>query len=158
VITWGAAEITAAGTAIAAVLGGLAAVVKIVLSRPRLPVAEELLEQLDEMRDDLLALAKWAHRARAQAAAEGLDLEEPPDVLRSAGRRDGERRHDPATTGWRSSVTAQSGEQPVVQADPPMKREEAQTWPERRRPRLPPPAQPGRHRGPGDTTRIPPVS
>ncbi len=156
-ITWGAAEITAAGTAIAAVLGGLAAVVKIVLSRPRLPVAEELLEQLDEMRDDLLALARWAHRARAQAAAEGLDLEEPPEILKSAGRRDGERRHDASDTGWRSSVKAQTGDIPVVEADKPMQREGPSTWPERRRPRLPPPAQPGRHRGPGDTTRIPPA-
>jgi hypothetical protein len=138
-VTWGAAEITAVGTALAAFLGGVAAVIKIVVSRPQMPVAEELLTQLDEMRDDLLALAKWAHRARAQAAAAGVDLEEPPDVLRSSGRREGERGADPTARGWRSSVKVQTGEQPAVETTRPLTRDDPQTWPERRRPRLPPP-------------------
>jgi hypothetical protein len=138
-VTWGAAEITAVGTAAAAIIGGIAAVVKIILSRPRMPVAEELLTQLDEMRDDLLALAKWAHRARAQAAAAGVDLEEPPEVLRSSGRREGERGADPESRGWRASRRAQTGEQPAVETTRPMRPDEPATWPERRRPRLPPP-------------------
>lgn len=165
-MTWDAATITAVGTAAAAVGGIIVAVLKVVFTRPRMPVAEELLTQLDEMRDDLLALAKWAHRARAQAAAAGLDLEDPPDILRSAGRRDGERRHDDASHGWRSSVKAQTGETPAVTVQP-EPADGPQTWPERRRPKLtPPPADvqpsrpvpplPGRHRGddPDSTTRI----
>lgn len=130
-----AATVTALGTATAAVLAGVAALVKIVLGRPRLPVAEELLEQLDELRVDVLALARWAHRAIVQAAAQGVELEEPPEVLRSSGERHGERRHaGDEATGWRSSVRAQTGEQPVVQAPEP-----SPTQPNRRRVRPPTP-------------------
>lgn len=109
-----AATIGAVGTALAAIIAAVTALVKIVLSRPRLPVAEELLEQLDEMRDDLLAVARWMHRAVVQAAAAGIELEEPPEVLRSSGHREGERRHTEGGHGWRSSVRVQTGEQPVV--------------------------------------------
>lgn len=126
------ATVTATLTGVAAVIAAVGAVVKIVVSRPRLPVAEELLEQIDELRSDVLALARWAHNARALAASEGVDLPEPPTVLMSSGEREGERRHDPARHGWRSSVEAQTGER--VRIEPvggPA------TTPERRRPRLP---------------------
>lgn len=112
-----AATITAVGTAIGVVLAGIAALMKIVVGRPRMPVAEELLEQIDELRDDVLALARWAHRAQAQAAAAGVTLEEPPDVLRSSGHREGERRHEEDTHGWRSSVRAQTGPQPAIRPE-----------------------------------------
>lgn len=101
-------------TGIAAIIASIGAVVKIIVSRPRLPVAEELLEQLDELRDDLLALARWAHHARAVAASEGVELPEPPSVLVSAGHREGERRHDDGAHGWRSAVRVQTGEQVAV--------------------------------------------
>jgi hypothetical protein len=104
------ATLTAGLTGFAAVIAAIGAVVKIVVSRPRMPVAEELLEQIDELRGDVLALARWAHRAVAAAAAEGVTLDEPPVVLRSSGEREGERRHEPNRHGWRSSVQAQTGE------------------------------------------------
>jgi hypothetical protein len=125
------ATVTAALTGIAAVIAAIGAVVKIVVSRPRLPVAEELLEQIDELRSDVLALARWAHNARALAASEGVDLPEPPTVLLSSGEREGERRSDPARHGWRSSVEAQTGETTRIgRVDGPS------TVPDRRRPRL----------------------
>jgi hypothetical protein len=137
-MNWGAAEITAAGTAVAAILGGLAAVVKIVLSRPKMPVAEEILEQLADVQGELLKLAAWAHDAQMVAAAAGLELPEPPDSIKLLGRRPGEGgRH--RVTGWRASVKAQTGEQPAIAPERPMQRDEPQTWPERRRPPLPPP-------------------
>jgi len=110
-----APTITAVGTAVAAVVAAIAALVKIVVARPRMPVAEELLEQIDELRADVLALARWAHRARAQAAAAGVDLEEPPEVLHS-GERETDERGAPDAHGWRSSVRAQTGPQRVVDA------------------------------------------
>lgn len=127
-----AATVTATLTGVAAVIAAIGAVVKIVLSRPRLPVAEELLEQIDELRDDVLALARWAHNARAHAASQGVELDEPPTVLRSSGEREGERRHDPARHGWRSSVVAQTGD-PVHRPGP---AHGPATVPDRRRPRL----------------------
>lgn len=134
-MTIDAATVTAFGTAAGAVLAGTAALVKIVLGRPRLPVAEELLEQIDELRVDVLNLARWAHRAITQAAAQGVDLEEPPEVLRSSGERHGERRSSPEATGWRSSVRAQTGEQPVT----PATATGPSTQPNRRRVRPPTP-------------------
>lgn len=128
-----AAQITALFTGAAAIIAATGAVIKIVITRPRLPVAEELLEQLDELRADVLALARWAHNAQATAAAEGVDLPAPPEVLRSSGEREGERRHDPRRHGWRSSVVAQVGD-PVERPEP---LRGPHTVPDRRRPHPP---------------------
>lgn len=135
-----AATITAIGTAVAAVLAAIGALVKIVVSRPRMPVAEELLEQIDELRADVLALARWAHRARAQAAAAGVDLEEPPEVLHS-GERETDQRGAADAHGWRSSVRAQTGPQPIVDATGPIghRQRGPDTRPERRQRPTPPP-------------------
>lgn len=128
-----AATITAGLTGVAAVITAVGVVVKIVVSRPRLPVAEELLEQIDELRSDVLALARWAHNARALAASEGVDLPEPPTVLLSSGEREGERQNDPRRHGWRSSVQAQNGDPvPDTARIPPMLG--PVTVPDRRRP------------------------
>lgn len=99
---------------IAGIIAAIGVLVKIVVSRPRMPVAEELLEQIDELRDDVLSLARWAHRAVARAAAGGVELDPPPEVLRSVGERAGERKSDPELHGWRSGVRVQTGEQPAV--------------------------------------------
>lgn len=135
-MTVDATTITATGGALGAILAGVAAVVKIVYSRPRLPVAEELLEQMDELRDDVLALARWAHRAQAQAAAAGVTLEEPPEVLRSSGHRDGERRHEDSAHGWRAAVRVATGELPIIR---PGRVLGPDTQPERRAQRPTPP-------------------
>ena len=122
-----AAQIGAIFTGIAGIIIAIGGVVKIVTTRPRIPVAEEVFEQLDELRDDLLACARWMHRAVAQAATAGIELEEPPSVLRSAGHRAGERRSADNTHGWRSSVRAQTGEAPAVDPRPPVPGYGAQT-------------------------------
>lgn len=128
-----AAEVTAWCTGIAAIIGAIGVVLKIVVTRPRLPVAEELLEQIDELRGDLLALARWAHRAQATAAASGLELDEPPTVMRSIGERRGERQHEPGRHGWRSAVTAEY----PPEHTPPTELPGPHTVPDRRRPRPP---------------------
>lgn len=74
-----AAQITAWCTGIAAVIAAIGAVLKIVLTRPRLPVAEEVLERLAEVEEALLSWATWAHQARMVAAAAGIEL--PPVPL-----------------------------------------------------------------------------
>jgi hypothetical protein len=124
-------------TGVAGVIGAIGVVVKIVLTRPRLPVAEEILEQLDEVRTEMLVLAAWAHDAMVAAAAAGIELPEPPDSLRVLGRRSGERRN--GDHGWRSSVRVQTGDQPVARdVTAPMRPGMGpDTNPERRRP--PPP-------------------
>jgi hypothetical protein len=112
-----AAQIGAIFTGVAGVIIAIGGVVKVVTTRPRLPVAEELLEQLDELRDDVLALARWAHRAVAQAAAGGVELDPPPEVLKGAGHREGERGSGENTRGWQSSVRAQTGELPIARPE-----------------------------------------
>lgn len=126
-----AAVIAAIGTAVAAILAGVAAILKIVRDQPRMPVAEELLEQLDELRADVLALARWAHRARAQAAAAGVELEEPPEVLHS-GERETDPRGAPEGHGWRSSVRAQATPETAAQGVERMARRGPETRPDRR--------------------------
>jgi hypothetical protein len=136
-----AATITAIGSAIAAVIGAVAIVVKIVVTRPRMPVAEELFEQIDELRRELLELAGWAHDARVLAAANGLELPPAPDIVRLEGRRHGEGRE--GRHGWRASVVAQTGELEAVAVDAtaPLydRRRGPETRPDRRAPRVPPP-------------------
>lgn len=141
-MTVDATTVGAAFTGATALLGAVAALLKVWFSRPRLPVAEELLEQLDELRGDVLALSRWAHRARAQAAAAGIELEEPPEVLRGAGERDGERGHDPDAHGWRSSVRAQTGPQRAVRGDE-RRGPHTDTMPNRRAQRPAPPTMRG---------------
>ena len=64
-------------TGIAGIIAAMGVVVKIVLSRPRLPVAEEVLLRLAELEDVVLRWASWAHGVRVVARAQGWDL---PDV------------------------------------------------------------------------------
>jgi hypothetical protein len=147
-VNFDAATITAIGTAVAAVIGALGVVVKIVVTRPKMPVAEEILTRQAELEAEQLKLAAWAHEVAIIAAAAGIELPEPPASLSVLGRRPGEGRHA-AAAGWRASVKAQTGETPAVEApaaaEPPTQRlepvaqEGPSTWPERRRPRLPPP-------------------
>jgi len=74
------------GTAVAGVIGSVGIVLKIVLTRPRIPVAEEVLERLAEVEEALLAWATWAHLARMAAAAAGVTL--PATPLDTAERRE----------------------------------------------------------------------
>lgn len=73
-----AALVTAWCTGTAGVIAAIGVVLKIVLTRPRLPVAEEVLERLAELEEGLLAWATWAHGARMAAAAAGIVLPDPP--------------------------------------------------------------------------------
>lgn len=126
-------------TGIGGVIVAITALVKVVTTRPRLPVAEELLEQIDELRDDVLALARWAHRQITRAAAQGVELDPLPEVLRGSGEREGERLHDEDRHGWRSSVRAQTGPQPVVDTNRMPPATGPDTRPERRVRRPAPP-------------------
>lgn len=81
-----ASLVTAWCTGVAAVIAAIGAVLKIVLTRPRLPVAEEVLERLGELEEALLAWATWAHQSRMVAAAAGIALPAPP--LDPAERRE----------------------------------------------------------------------
>lgn len=65
-------------TGVAGIIGAVGVVLKIVISRPRIPVAEEVLERLADLEETLLAWATWAHAARMAAAAAGFDLPPPP--------------------------------------------------------------------------------
>lgn len=84
-------------TGIAGIIGAVGVVLKIVLTRPRLPVAEEVLLRMAELEDVVLRWASWAHDARVAAAAQGFDL---PDVdgdlvpARAHGPVPGRRRTD----------------------------------------------------------------
>ncbi len=84
-------------TGIAGIIAAIGVVVKIVLTRPRVPVAEEMLLQLAELRDVVLRWASWAHDVQVVAHSQGWDLPEvDPDLV--PGRRDapvpGRRRTD----------------------------------------------------------------
>lgn len=63
---------------VAGIIGSVGIVLKIVLTRPRIPVAEEVLERLAEVEEALLNWATWAHAARMAAAAAGITLPSPP--------------------------------------------------------------------------------
>lgn len=73
-------------TGLAGIIAAVGVVLKIVLTRPRIPVAEEVLERLAEVEESLLAWATWAHLARMAAAAAGVQL--PPTPLDTAENRD----------------------------------------------------------------------
>jgi hypothetical protein len=133
-----AATVGAVFSGLVGLIGAIAALLKIYWTRPQMPVAEEILERQSELETELLALAAWAHDAAMIAAANGIDLPEPPDSIRLLGRRTGEPRH--RAHGWRASVKAQTGEQPAVRPDDTRRLPPAggpDTWPERRRPPLP---------------------
>lgn len=65
-------------TGLAGIIGATGVVLKIVLTRPRIPVAEEVLERLAEVEEALLGWATWAHTVRMTAAAAGMELPAPP--------------------------------------------------------------------------------
>lgn len=65
-------------TGLAGVIASVGVVVKIVLTRPRIPVAEEVLERLAEVEEGMLRWATWAHTARMICAAAGIELPPPP--------------------------------------------------------------------------------
>jgi hypothetical protein len=73
-----AALVTAWCTGTAAVIAAVGAVLKIVFTRPRIPVAEEVLERLAQLEDYLLAYGTWAHQVRMIAVTAGMTLPVPP--------------------------------------------------------------------------------
>ena len=84
-------------TGIAGIIAAVGVVVKIVLTRPRVPVAEEVLLRLAELEDVVLRWAGWGHDVRVSAAAQGWDLPEVPEDLvptRAHGPVPGRRRTD----------------------------------------------------------------
>jgi hypothetical protein len=70
-------------TGIASIIGAAAVLVKIVLTRPRLPVAEEILARMTEIEERLLIWAGVWHDAKATAALQGFELPELPERLRT---------------------------------------------------------------------------
>jgi hypothetical protein len=68
-------------TGISGIIGSIALLVKIVTTRPRLPVAEEVLLRLGELEDVVLLTAGWLHTERTRAAAAGYKLGDPPARL-----------------------------------------------------------------------------
>lgn len=76
-------------TGISGIIGAVAILVKIITTRPRLPVAEEVLLRVDELEDMVLAAASYIHDERVAAAASGYLMGEPPDrLLAMLGSRD----------------------------------------------------------------------
>lgn len=65
-------------TGLAGIIAAVGVVLKIVLTRPRIPVAEEVLERLAELEEALLGWATWAHSVRMVTAAAGVHLPAPP--------------------------------------------------------------------------------
>jgi len=61
-------------TGLAGIIAAAGVVLKIWTTRPRVPVAEEVLLRLAELEDVVLRWASWAHDARVMAAAQGWDL------------------------------------------------------------------------------------
>jgi len=84
-------------TGLAGILAAAGVVLKIWTTRPRVPVAEEVLLRLAELEDVVLRWASWAHDARVSAAAHGWDLPDVDSELlphRAAGPIPGRRRTD----------------------------------------------------------------
>lgn len=76
-----AALVTAWCTGIGGIIGAITLLVKVITTRPRLPVAEEILLRVGELEDVILQAAAYVHRQRVRAAAQGYVLEEPPAQL-----------------------------------------------------------------------------
>lgn len=84
-------------TGLAGIIAAIGVVVKIVLTRPRVPVAEEVLLRLAELEDVVLRWASWAHDVRVVAVAQGWELPEVDPQLvpgRQPGPVPGRRRTD----------------------------------------------------------------
>jgi len=71
-----AAVVGAWFTGLATLVAAVGVVLKIVLTRPARPVAEEVMDQLHELQDTVLGLFGWAHQVHAAAALQGFDV--PP--------------------------------------------------------------------------------
>lgn len=80
-----AAVVTAWCMGIAGIIAAIGGVLKIVLSRPRLPVAEEVLARLKDVEDELLAWGAWGHQVMMAAATAGWDV--PPIPTRLTKRK-----------------------------------------------------------------------
>lgn len=76
-----AALVTAWCTGVGGIIGAITLLVKVVTTRPRLPVAEEILLRVSELEDVVLQTAAYLHRQRVRAAAHGYVMEEPPAGL-----------------------------------------------------------------------------
>ena len=76
-----AALVTAWCTGIAGIIAAVAALVKIVTTRPRLPVAEEVLLRVGELEDVVLLAASYFHTERVRALAHGYTMADPPERL-----------------------------------------------------------------------------
>lgn len=76
-----AALVTAWCTGIGGIIGAITLLVKVITTRPQLPVAEEILLRVGELEDVVLLAASYVHTARVAAAAQGFDLPDPPDRL-----------------------------------------------------------------------------
>ena len=75
-------------TGVAGIIAAFGVVMKIWTTRPRVPVAEEVLMRLAELEDVVLRWASWAHDVRVVAVAAGWDLPAvDPELI--PGRRDG---------------------------------------------------------------------
>lgn len=70
---------------LAGLVGAAAGLVKVVVSRPRLPVAEEVMERLHELEDVVLQMSRWIANTRAAAAMQGFDLPALPLDLTMLG-------------------------------------------------------------------------
>lgn len=73
-------------TGLAGIIGAVGVVLKIILTRPRIPVAEEVLERLAEVEEALLGWATWAHTVRMICVGAGIHL--PATPLDLAEQRD----------------------------------------------------------------------
>lgn len=76
-----AALVTAWCTGIGGIIGAVALLAKVLTTRPRIPVAEEVLLRVGELEDVVLAAAAYLHTERTRAAAHGYVLGEPPARL-----------------------------------------------------------------------------
>jgi len=76
-----AALVTAWCTGVGGIIGAFTLLVKVITTRPRLPVAEEVLLRLGELEDVVLLTASYVHTERTRAAAHGYTMADPPERL-----------------------------------------------------------------------------
>lgn len=76
-----AALVTAWCTGIGGIIAALTLLVKVITTRPQLPVAEEILLRVGELEDVVLQAASYLHRQRVRAVAQGYVMEDPPAQL-----------------------------------------------------------------------------
>lgn len=83
-----AGVVTAWLTGIAAIITAVGVVLKIVTTRPRLPVAEELMAEMAELRAWVVDVASWGHQVAVAAQLAGFVLPHPfPDPPGSAPKK-----------------------------------------------------------------------